>query len=151
MPVPQVPNARAAAITSVPASRPEVASTIQAPVRPPFRLRIDPRQIDLFDLSKAPEAALKKAGIQAGFYWLPVPYEMPAVPGVNGVWMDVAAGWTTDDMLAKGYPEPSTDDRAAGVVLLDAWAKIPGEFCPDGQPSTILQYTPVREIGRAHV
>ena len=55
MPVPQVPNARAAAITSVPASRPEVASTIQAPVRPPFRLRIDPRQIDLFDLSKAPE------------------------------------------------------------------------------------------------
>ena len=130
---------------SRPSERPETASTIMARSKPAFRLRFDPRQIDRYDLSKAPADALKKAGLEAGIYWLPRPYEMPAQPGVNGVWCDVDAGWKTEDVLAKGYPELTAEERAAGVVLLDAWEEIPREFCPKGvDAGPVLRFVATR-------
>jgi hypothetical protein len=114
-------------------------------IKDAFRVRLDPRQIDYYDLRKASEAALKKAGIEPGIYWLPRPYEMPAKPGVNGVWCDVDAGWKTEDILTKGYPTLTDEERAAGVVLLDAWDEVPAEFCPAKvPPGPLLRYVAVR-------
>lgn len=132
-------------ILSRPVDRPETAVAVMGRVKPAFRIRLDPRQVDCFDLRKAPKAALEKAGIEPGFYWLPRPYEMPASPGVNGVWCDVDAGWKTEDVLVKGYPALTDDERAAGVALLDAWEDVPGEFCPPkvaGGP--LLRFVAVR-------
>lgn len=130
---------------SHPSERPETASAVMGRVKPAFRVRTDPRQVDYFDLRKAPEAALKKAGIEPGIYWLPRPYEMPAMPGVNGVWSDVDAGWKTEDILVKGYPTLTEEERAAGVVLMDAWETVPQEFCPAGvQAGPMLRYAAVR-------
>jgi hypothetical protein len=70
---------------------------------------------------------------------------MPAQPGVNGVWNDVSAGWKTEDILAKGYPELTAEERAAGVVLLDAWEEIPREFCPKGvDAGPVLRFVATR-------
>ena len=153
-----LPSPSASQALSRPSERPETASTIIARVKPAFRLRFDPRQVDFYDLANVPKAALQKAGLEAKVYWLPRPYEMPAVPGVNGVWNDVDAGWKTEDILAKGYPNLTEEERAAGLVLLDAWEEIPAEFCPPGvSAGPVLRYRGVRggrhyhKIGRAHV
>ena len=140
-----LPSPSASQALSRPSERPETASTIIARVKPAFRLRFDPRQVDFYDLANVPKAALQKAGLEAKVYWLPRPYEMPAVPGVNGVWNDVDAGWKTEDILAKGYPNLTEEERAAGLVLLDAWEEIPAEFCPPGvSAGPVLRYRGVR-------
>jgi hypothetical protein len=143
-----VPTASNSSILGRPAERPAGAATVQARNKPAFRVRLDPRQIDYYDLREAPAGALKKAGIEAGVYWLPRPYEMPAVPGVNGVWCDVDAGWTIADVLAKGYPAPTEEERAAGMQILDAWVDVPREFCPpDVQPGAYLRSVALRGGG----
>ena len=130
---------------SRPVDRPETASAVTGRIKPAFRIRLDPRQVDCYDLRKAPKAALEKAGVNAGLYWLPRPYEMPAAPGVNGVWCDVDAGWKTEDILTKGYPTLTEDERAAGVVLLDAWEEVPADFCPSGvSAGPMLRYVAVK-------
>ena len=130
---------------SRPSERPETTSQVIGRTRTAFRLRFDPRQVDFYDLTGVSKAALGKAGLEERVYWLPRPYEMPAQPGVNGVWNDVSAGWKTEDILAKGYPELTSEERAAGLVLLDAWEQIPAEFCPPGaEPGPVLRYTAVR-------
>ena len=103
---------------SRPVDRPETASAVVGRVKPAFRVRTDPRQVDCYDLRKAPAVALEKAGLKPGIYWLPRPYEMPAVPGVNGVWCDVDAGWKTEDVLTKGYPTLTEEERAAGGITI---------------------------------
>jgi len=130
---------------SRPSERPETASAVMGRIKPAFRVRTDPRQVDCYDLRKAPAIALEKAGLKPGVYWLPRPYEMPAAPGVNGVWCDVDAGWKTEDILTKGYPTLTDEERAAGVVLLDAWEDVPAEFCPKGASAgPLLRYVPVK-------
>lgn len=134
---------------SRPSERPETAASVLGRVKPAFRIRLDPRQVDSYDLRNAPATALQKAGLEPGMYWLPRPYEMPAVAGVNGVWCDVDAGWKTEDVLTKGYPTLTDDERSAGVTLLDAWEDVPQEFCPANvSAGPMLRYVAVKGGGR---
>lgn len=138
------PNATSS-IVSRPVDRPATASTLKARTKPAFRLRFDGRMVDCYDVSKAPAAALKAAGLEPGFVWLPRPYEFPAVAGVNGVWCDVDGGWKTEDILAKGYPALTDEERESGVTLLDAWVEVPKAFTPEGQdPGPVLRVDAVQ-------
>jgi hypothetical protein len=130
-------------VISAPLARPESAATIDGPVKAPFRMKFDPQRVELVDLTNAPKGAMEKMGLKPGHYWLPQAYEMPGTAGVNGVFTD--AGWTTEQMLVDGWPQPTAEEVAAGVRILDAWHEVPGEFCPPGVPAgSVLRRIPVR-------
>ena len=128
------PTTSAPSIVPVPVLAPAGSNAINLKPQAAFRLMFHPGAVELFDLSNAPEAALKAAGVDAGRYWLPSPQYVFAQPGVNGVQSDPT--WTTAQVLQNGYSEAITGaGRDAGMILLDAWHSIPEAFCPANVPA----------------
>lgn len=129
MPIPNTPTS--SVIAAPPASRPTAASTIDGPTKPAFWIRIDPSRVFLADLTTAPEDLKKNLGL-GDYAWLPEAHEFPAVAGVNGVWAE--SGWTPEEMLVRGKPAMSDEEREAGLILLDPWIEVGLEYCPASVP-----------------
>lgn len=147
MPVPQSHSAPPLP-SPIPMQRPASSVAVQAKPTPAFRLRFLPTVIGLFDLIGAPEDALDAAGLKAGLYWLPEPYQMGAVSGVLGVRAE--DGWGAAEILAGGYGEPEAEIRAQGGVLLDAWHEVAPPFLPAGAaPGPVLREQAVTYQGQS--
>lgn len=141
MPMPQASTAPTHA-NPIPMQRPAAVAAVMAKPSAPFRIRLLPTLIGLFDLTDAPKAALDAVGLAPGRYWLPELGSVPAVPGVNGVRAD--EGWRVADILAGGYSEVEPGVRAQGGVLLDAWIEVAAPFLPAGvPPGPVLREQPV--------
>ena len=109
-------------IISAPVERPASATTVRGEPSPPFWVCLSSEGADLVDLTGAPEEALKKAGIKAGWYWLPQYLQYAAQPGVNGVTADPS--WKSQDILAKGRPRLAEN---CPWHLMDGFLEIPQE------------------------